>query len=68
MLRFSKILQRVQKEAITAPSTPVSGNSSGKPANASANDKNDGGDRRRWMGFMEMTMGTLVILVLSYLT
>ncbi|XP_055819022.1 non-specific lipid transfer protein GPI-anchored 14-like [Solanum dulcamara] len=53
------------KGSITATSAPVSGNSNGKPANASAND---GGDRRRWMGFMEMTMGFLVILVLSYLT
>ncbi|KAF3615448.1 hypothetical protein FXO37_35501 [Capsicum annuum] len=67
----AKVFQDFAKSAKgspAAPSTPVSGNTSGKPANASANEKNDGGNRRRWMGFMEMTMSFLVILVLSYLT
>ncbi|KAL3379198.1 hypothetical protein AABB24_000088 [Solanum stoloniferum] len=67
----AKVFQDFAKNAkgsSAAPSAPVSENSSGKPANSSTNDKNDGGHRRRWMGFMEMTMGFLVILVLSYLT
>ncbi|KAL3347264.1 hypothetical protein AABB24_021110, partial [Solanum stoloniferum] len=67
----AKVFQDFAKSAkgsSAAPSAPVSGNSSGKPANSSTNDKNDGGHKRRWMGVMEMTMGFLVILVLSYLT
>ncbi|KAJ8574106.1 hypothetical protein K7X08_025911 [Anisodus acutangulus] len=68
----AKVFQDFAKSAkgsTTASSSPViSGNSNGKPASPSANDKNDGGDRRTWMGFMEMTMGLLVIMVLSYLT
>lgn len=47
---------------MTFPFT-VSGSSNGKAA-TTANEKNDGGDRRKWMGIVEMTMGFLVIMVL----
>ncbi|XP_016470926.1 non-specific lipid transfer protein GPI-anchored 14 [Nicotiana tabacum] len=55
------------KASSSASSAPVSGSSNGKAA-TTANEKNDGGDRRKWMGIVEMTMGFLVIMVLSYLT
>ncbi|CAN4114110.1 unnamed protein product [Withania somnifera] len=60
----AKVFQDFAKSAKGSSSAP-SATASGKPSNDSAND---GGDRRRWMGFMEMTMGVLVILVLSHLT
>ncbi|XP_060196752.1 non-specific lipid transfer protein GPI-anchored 14 [Lycium barbarum] len=67
----AKVFQDFAKSAkgsTATPSTAVSGNSNAKPASTVANDKSNGGDRRRWMGFMEMSMGFLVIMVLSYLT